>query len=577
MFADHIFSLVFVFFCTAFVIVNAFNRERNVKRTEESNQDVALRSGRAMARAGASITVTSATDLVAFAISSSSGLPALASFCAYAAISIFFLYTFASTFFTACLVLDERRQRDNRRECLCCVTRKKDVEDEVFTEGVMSRYFRKYHAPAILSKVGKGLVLLIFAGLLGFGVFGATNLSVEDSERNFVPKDSYLVDYLEAADVYFPDQGIDLAITFEGSSEIYAKRQELSELKTRVTGLSQKPPYISEPVSEDSYRNVMDGFAAYLSTEGTAAIGGAVLGDDNWPTSEEDFVSTLLQYANVRGPGAMYAQDVAFSEDETALEAYKVELEYVKLTKIVRGEIIDDSGKQIDAMDATRDMVNSWTDLPPSFPFSEKFIAIEGFKVIRKELFSNVGMALGAVAVIVFCTLGSFLTTVLITMSVAFCIVEILGFMWAFGIVIDSVSVINIVLAVGLSVDYSAHVGHCFMVKGGDDKDRRVVEALADVGASVLNGAMSTFLAVAVLLLSTSYVFEILSRQFALTVILGVLHGLVLLPVLLSVFGPRPFSSAEAIEGEGSGDSSSSKPIGETGHVNENSSEEDEA
>ena len=125
------------------------------------------------------------------------------------------------------------------------------------------------------------------------------------------------------------------------------------------------------------------------------------------------------------------------------------------------------------------------------------------------------------------------------------CIVEILGFMYAIGIVIDSVSVINIVLAVGLSIDYSAHVGHCFMIKGGNSKNARATEALADIGSSVLNGALSTFLAVAVLLFSSSYVFRTLSIQFALTVGLGVLHGLVLLPVALSTIGPKPYASAE--------------------------------
>ena len=104
-----------------FVIANAFNRERKVARKDESDDDIAVRAGRALARAGASITVTSATDLVAFAISSSSSLPALSSFCAYAAICIFFLWLFASVFFSATFVLDERRLRDNRRECLCCL------------------------------------------------------------------------------------------------------------------------------------------------------------------------------------------------------------------------------------------------------------------------------------------------------------------------------------------------------------------------------------------------------------------------------------------------------------------------
>ena len=86
------------------------------------------------------------------------------------------------------------------------------------------------------------------------------------------------------------------------------------------------------------------------------------------------------------------------------------------------------------------------------------------------------------------------------------------------------------------------------MVKGGDNKDVRATETLADIGASVLNGALSTFLAVAVLLFSSSYVFKTLAIQFALTVALGMMHGLVLLPVLLSLFGPKPFASAEPIK-----------------------------
>lgn len=77
-----------------------------------------------------------------------------------------------------------------------------------------------------------------------------------------------------------------------------------------------------------------------------------------------------------------------------------------------------------------------------------------------------------------------------------------------------------------------------------------MTETLADIGAAVLCGATSTFLAVAVLLGSSSYVFEILSTQFALTVALGVSHGLILLPVLLSLVGPKAFTAAENCDGE---------------------------
>jgi uncharacterized membrane protein YdfJ with MMPL/SSD domain len=117
-------------------------------------------------------------------------------------------------------------------------------------------------------------------------------------------------------------------------------------------------------------------------------------------------------------------------------------------------------------------------------------------------------------------------TSFLVNLNVTFCLVEILGFLHTFEIAIDLVSVINIVLAVGLSIDLSAHVGHCFMHKGGKDKDACSLEALANIGASVFNGAATMFLAVLVLLFSNSYVFQTLSIQFALTAGLGSAHGL---------------------------------------------------
>jgi len=531
----------------AFVIVNAFNRERKLKRTAESNTELANRAARSLARAGASITVTSATDLVAFAISSSSALPALASFCGYAAICIFFLWFFAATFFSGCMVLDERRQRDNRRECLCCVTRKKPLEEgdeDGFEEDALSRYFRNYHAPAILSSFGKMVVILAFSGLLGYGVYGAINLPVEDTQRAFIPADSYVQDWFKSSDSYFPSSGIDLYFLFENSTEIYGARGQLANFSSRLTGLSDAAPFIAEPNLNETYQNVIDGYFEYLQTTGGE---NNILGEDGWPKNETEFTSSLKNF--VTNPlGFKYVTDVAFLDDGM-IGAIRIKSQYVGLTKLSRDKIIDDADRQIQAMDQTRELIESWKNsdlgITNIFPYSEKFISIEGFKVIREELFLNLSLSIAAVALIVFLTVASAVTALLITMSVAFCLVEILGFMYLLGIAIDSVSVINIVLAVGLSVDYSAHVGHCFMTKGGEDKNQRALEALADIGAAVLNGATSTFLAVAVLLFSSSYVFSVLSKQFALTVGLGILHGLVLLPVLLSLFGPKPFASAE--------------------------------
>ena len=442
----------------AFVIANAFDREREgIPRASEDNESIIKRGSRALARAGASITVTSLTDLVAFAISSSSAIPALASFCAYASYCIFFLWTLAATFFVSCMVIDEKRQRDNRMDCLVCLTRNEykvdavEEEDTGSKEGFISRYFRNYHAPTILSKHGKAITLLFFSCLLAFGVYGATLLPVEDSTRNFIPVDSYIRPFFSSMDTFFPSAGSELYITFEGGSEIYQSRDALANLDTRLSNLSEVPPYISG----SNYQNVMAGFKTYLDTGADRVR----LGEDGWPVTYEAFVVTLKRFVDFMGPGAQYAQDVSFSSDGENFEAFRVKTEYVRLTKTYRGEVLDDASLQIAAMDATRDLVNSWVDLPASFPYCMTYVVIEGFKLISNELYRNVGLAIAAVGVIVLMTVANIVTTLLITLNVALCIIEILGAMYALGLVIDSISVVNIVLAVGLSIDYSAHIG----------------------------------------------------------------------------------------------------------------------
>merc|ERR1711937_501306 len=189
-------------------------------------------------------------------------------------------------------------------------------------------------------------------------------------------------DYIDAGDKYFTSgsTGIELKIVFEDGQEIFDKLSALSTLDEKVSGLSEEAPY----------SNVIAGLGVFLATnEETVESLGITLGDDNWPTDYADFI-TLLRYYVTPMPGNIggrYINEVAFQNDSADSDiTIQVALQYVKLTKEARGKTIDDADKQIEAMDATRDMIKEWGkegDLPPAFAFSEKFIAIEGFKIIR--------------------------------------------------------------------------------------------------------------------------------------------------------------------------------------------------
>jgi len=131
------------------------------------------------------------------------------------------------------------------------------------------------------------------------------------------------------------------------------------------------------------------------------------------------------------------------------------------------------------------------------------------------------------------------------------------------GLTVDVVSCIDLVLAVGLCVDYAAHIGHAFMCCAGESRAARAQRSLQQIGPAVFSGGFSTFLAFVLLASSDSHVFltyfkasyfhflgELINKKllcvlqiFFLVVVFGLFHGLVLLPVVLSLIGPKAYPS----------------------------------
>ncbi|KAJ8305846.1 hypothetical protein KUTeg_016391 [Tegillarca granosa] len=122
-------------------------------------------------------------------------------------------------------------------------------------------------------------------------------------------------------------------------------------------------------------------------------------------------------------------------------------------------------------------------------------------------------------------------------------IVDVAGCMHFWGLTIDTVTSIILILAIGLAVDYSAHIGHSFMTIRGSRNDR-VKSTLVEIGSPVFSGGFSTFLAFILLVGSNSYVFTTFFKVFLLVVVFGLFHGLVYLPTILSWIGPQPYLSA---------------------------------
>lgn len=98
-----------------FIITNCLDQFRN-----EGN-DRFERIAKTMSRVGASITMTTLTDLVAFGVSTVTDFPAIRYFSIYVAVSISYCYLMVLTLFLGMLSLDVKRIEERRLDALPCV------------------------------------------------------------------------------------------------------------------------------------------------------------------------------------------------------------------------------------------------------------------------------------------------------------------------------------------------------------------------------------------------------------------------------------------------------------------------
>ena len=141
--------------------------------------------------------------------------------------------------------------------------------------------------------------------------------------------------------------------------------------------------------------------------------------------------------------------------------------------------------------------------------------------------------------------------------------------MWDYEL--NAISMINLVMAVGLIVDYNMHVVHSFSLQDpGLGRVERVVLAMEEMGPAVILGVGSTFVAILPMALAQSQLFRIFFEMLFSIIVLGGLHGLVFTPVLLSVCGQslagaggKPASPDAVMESKQSSDASEPKQVPE--------------
>ncbi|KAJ7385699.1 Patched domain-containing protein 3 [Desmophyllum pertusum] len=183
--------------------------------------------------------MTTVTDLVAFAVSTSTSFPAIRYFCIYAALTVTFSFLMVVTYFVAIMTYDVRRIKSGRRDCLpFCLAPPAGEGAPAWEEPIpqTSNRVMEYWAKFLTHPITKVVVICFSLLLLGAGIYGVTKVD-ETFDRSILAKDdSYLKRFLSAQEKHF-ELSIEVGIVESGKAdyEMDSTQEHIRELTDIVT------------------------------------------------------------------------------------------------------------------------------------------------------------------------------------------------------------------------------------------------------------------------------------------------------------------------------------------------------
>ncbi|KAI1811030.1 patched family-domain-containing protein [Poronia punctata] len=569
-----------------FLIVHEFDR------VNQSYPDTMVeeRISKALGRIGPSILFSAITETVSFALGAFVGMPAVRNFAIYAAGAVFINALLQMTLFISILSLNQIRIEDHRADCFPCVQvkaarvhlsgngntgpRPYDMPEE----SLLQQFIRKHYAPALLGKKVKVAVVTVFFGLLAAGVALLPYVQLGLDQRVALPDDSYLIDYfndmykyLDAGPpVYFVTKGLNA--TERSHQQDICSRFSTCEPLSLATVLEQerKRPevsYIASPAA-----SWIDDFFLWLKPENDACCkeNGKVCFDGRDPSWNitldgmpegaefvrylEKFLASPTTDECPLGGAAAYSQAVVVDSKNVDVPASHFRTSHKPLRS---------QNDFINAYAAARRIAN---DVSAStgvevFPYSVFYIFFDQYASIVKLTGTLLGSAVAIIFAVSTVLLGSPVTALVVTVTVVMTVIDIIGAMAVFNVSLNAVSLVNLIICVGIAVEFCAHIARAFMFPSGAvmeraknrfrGRDARAWTALVNVGGSVFSGITITkLLGVCVLAFTRSKIFEIYYfRVWLALVVFAATHALIFLPVALSLVGGKGYVDRESEDG----------------------------
>jgi len=142
------------------------------------------------------------------------------------------------------------------------------------------------------------------------------------------------------------------------------------------------------------------------------------------------------------------------------------------------------------------------------------------------------------ISAVLFLFVLSPIPTLLNCLVIAMCLIDDMGYMYFWGIDLNAVSLVNLVVSIGVTVEFTSYIAKTFAESKEETSTERARDAMLTLGASVFNGSFATLISIVVLAFAQYYlIVEYYFKMYFVMILFGIVHGLVFLPVLLATLG----------------------------------------
>ncbi|XP_071964366.1 patched domain-containing protein 3-like isoform X2 [Antedon mediterranea] len=503
-------------------------------RQTDAKLSVEERMGKAYSEAAVSITITSLTDVLAFCIGSYNPLRAIKIFCLYTGLAITFDYIYQITFFGACMVLIGRREAANKH-CYTCkkVLPKSEAkttwyrifcagggfkeQDSVSKKDIepwLMQFFKNHYGPFIMKPVVKFVVLISFAVYIGLAVWGCTQVREGLELKKLAADDSYAYKAFELDDEHFNEFGPPVQMVLPNKLS-YWEPETQNQLEM-ITENLEKSEFVHPSMFTTSWLRTYNRFLSQIGVNITTlnqTMFMMILREQflKVPEFSEFALDINFNFSNMNKPC------ITSSRFILATTGLFTSVEEAKFLKEMRNEV-EESPIDIHVFG-------------PSFVYTEQFL------IVAPTTMQNLIIATICMFFVALVLIPHPICAVWVTICVASIEVGVIGFMTFWGVNLDGTSMINVILCIGFSVDFTAHITYAYVSATDENPNKRAISALHSLGMPIFQGGFSTILGMFALCSSPAYIFRSFFKVMLLVMVFGLFHGLLLLPIILSLFG----------------------------------------